>query len=351
MKTCFLYETLPDDVVRCTACAHHCVIGLGQTGICGVRQNVGGKLQLLVYGRASAVAVDPIEKKPLFHVLPGSEILSIGTLGCNFGCTFCQNWDISQATLDLRRQYQAGTYATKLEKLERFGKKVSPEELVDYAVTKKIPALAFTYNEPTVFFEYAYDAMKLAKNHNLKTVFVSNGYQSSVAVEKLRGLLDAINIDLKSMNPDFYRKTCKAKLQPVLDNIRRFNAAGVWVELTTLLIPGRNDADAEVLAAAEFIASVDPKIPWHLTAFHPDFQMHDAQATPLQTLQKSYQIAKDAGLKYVYVGNIPDPKLENTYCENCTTLLVRRQGYDVTIERLANGMCLACGQKIPGLWQ
>jgi len=351
MKTCLLYETLPNDSVRCTACAHHCVIGLEQTGLCGVRQNAGGKLQLLVYGHASAVAVDPIEKKPLFHVLPGSEILSIGTLGCNFGCAFCQNWDISQTTKDLRRQYQGGTYAAKLEKLERFGKTISPEQLVDYAVTRKIPALAFTYNEPTVFFEYAYDTMMLAKHHNLKTVFVSNGYQSDAAVEKLRGVLDAINIDLKSMSPEFYRKTCKAKLQPVLDNIRRFDALGIWVEITTLLIPGQNNSDAEVQTAAEFIASVDPKIPWHLTAFHPDYLMHDTQATPLQTLQRSYQIAKDVGLAYVYVGNVSDPKLENSYCENCDALLIQRHGYDVNVERLSNGTCAACGQKIPGLWQ
>lgn len=351
METCWLYETLPNDAVRCLACAHACRIGLGQTGVCGVRQNVGGKLRLLVYGRASAVAVDPMEKKPLFHVLPGSEILSVGTLGCNFGCAFCQNWDISQATKKHTSQYRAENYARQVEQLERFGKKISPEELVDYAVTRKIPAISFTYNEPTVFFEYAYDAMKLARHHNLKTVFVSNGYQSDVAVEKLRGVLDAINIDLKSMKPDFYLKTCKARLQPVLDNIRRFNDLGVWVEITTLLIPGRNDSDAEVQAAAEFIASVNPKIPWHLTAFHPDYLMRDAPATPIATMQKAYQIAKDAGLKYVYLGNVSDPKMENTYCENCETLLILRQGYDVRCERLTNGACAACGQTIPGLWQ
>lgn len=351
MKECMLYEPYKNNAVRCLACSQYCLIAPGKVGLCGVRQNISGKLKLLVYGYAAAVAIDPMEKKPLFHFLPGQKIFSFGTLGCNFGCDFCQNWDISQATKSLKQKYQDEQYALQLGQLTEYGQRLSPSYIVRYARTKKIPAVAFTYNEPTIFFEYAYDTMKLARDHGIKTVFVSNGYESKEAFDKLKGVLDAINIDLKSMNPNFYLKTCKARLEPVKESIQRACDMGFWLEVTTLLISGVNDSEEEIQEASDFLKSINPSLPWHLTAFHPDYKMLDYPATPHESLIRAYNIAKESGMKFVYIGNVSDPEKESTFCPKCQTLLIKREGYEVDVMNLVNGKCKSCNNKIPGIWQ
>jgi pyruvate formate lyase activating enzyme len=323
--------------VRCGVCRHNCLIPEGKFGICGVRQNQKGKIVLTVYGKASSIAVDPMEKKPLYHVLPGSPILSIGSLGCNFRCSFCQNWEISQA---MREPDLAG--AVRLADAE-------PETLIEQCVKRKIPAIAFTYNEPAILLEWAIDTFTLAKKHNITTVFVSNGYASDESILKLRGLLDAVNIDLKAFTPGFYAKECGAKFENVLKTIEATKKAGIWLELTTLLIPGLNDSDEELKKAAAWIAQLDTEIPWHITAFHPDYKLTHIGPTPARTLENAYEIAKKAGLDYVYVGNIRNPH-ENTVCPECGAVLIERSGFAVLANNLKAGKCPTCNHRIPGIW-
>ena len=329
--------------IRCLACSHYCVLSEGQVGICGIRKNIKNELYLLVYGQAAAANIDPMEKKPLFHFLPGQKIFTIGTVGCNFACEFCQNWDISQSVKQLKK-------SSEIEgELESYGYKLPPEAIVDFCVKNKIKAIAFSYNEPTVFFEYAYDTAVLAKKKNIKTVFVSNGYFSKEAIENIRPYLDAINIDLKSFNEEFYMKTCKAKLKVVLDNIKLAHKLGYWIEITTLLIPDANDSEEEIGKIAAFIASVDKNIPWHVTAFHPEYKMLDKESTPLSTLEKAYNIGKKH-LNYVYAGNLPAKDMESTFCHKCNELLIERRYYQVKIKALKDGKCKKCGQSIPGIF-
>ncbi len=285
MKQAVLYKKLKDNIVQCQACAHYCVIKEGNTGVCGVRKNIGGELFLLVYGKPVAVHVDPIEKKPLYHFMPGTKILSLGTFGCNFRCDFCQNADLSQTYVD-------GT------------QNISPEQIVELALKYKTPSIAYTYNEPAIFVEYAHDIMKLAREKGLKNVYVSNGFESKEAMEYIGPYLDAINIDLKSFSDDFYRKTCGGRLQPVLDTIKRVKEKNIWQEITTLIIPGENDSEKELKQIAEFIASVDKNIPWHLSRFHPDYKMTDKNITSYQSLVRAREIGHEAGLKNVYLGNV-----------------------------------------------
>ncbi|MFH0949027.1 MAG: AmmeMemoRadiSam system radical SAM enzyme [Candidatus Aenigmatarchaeota archaeon] len=324
---------------RCLACSHYCIINKGKTGICSVRKNVNGKLFLLVYGRAIAVNIDPIEKKPLFHFMPGSNIFSIGTIGCNFACSFCQNWDISQASKEI------GKDITKL------GKRLEPEKIVNICLERGIPAIAYTYNEPAIFFEYAYDTAKLAHKHGIKNVFVSNGYESKEAIKKIKPYLDAINIDLKSFSNDFYTKICKAQMQPVLDGIKRMHDAKIWLEITTLVIPGKNDSNEELKKSAEFIAGIDKSIPWHVSRFFPHFKMSDIKPTPAETLERAYEIGKAAGLKYVYIGNMPDKEYESTYCPECNSTVIERSGFIIGKINMKNGKCKKCGCKIEGVWE
>lgn len=333
-----MFKPLPKNIVQCLACAHRCALAPGKSGICGVRKNVSGSLELLVYGKPVALAIDPMEKKPLFHFLPGSRILSFGTLGCNFACSFCQNWDISQAS--------KGNNMAEIE-----GEDISSEKIVDYALKNKIPAISYTYNEPTVFLEYALDVMKIARKAGLKNVFVSNGFMSSEALEAISPCLDAINIDLKAFSEAFYRDICKARLQPVLDNIRKCHELGIWLEVTTLLIPGKNDSDAELEKAAQFIASISKDIPWHISAFHPDYKMLDIKPTPASSLLRAYGIGKAAGLNHVYIGNIIDSERSSTYCPKCNEKLIERVGNSVTSSRLSAGACPKCKVKIAGVWK
>ncbi|MEW6063206.1 MAG: AmmeMemoRadiSam system radical SAM enzyme [Nanoarchaeota archaeon] len=348
MKKAILFKKLKNKKVQCTACSWYCKIDENKFGICGIRQNLKGNLYLLVYGKAVAVHTDPMEKKPLFHFLPGKKIFSIGTIGCNFACNFCQNWDISQAVRMLKEKSKE---ELTIGKPTDYGQELSPKKIVDYVRKQNIPAIAFTYNEPAIFFEYAYDTVKLAKKYNIKTVFVSNGYESKEALQKINPYLDALNIDLKSFNEQFYLKTCKARLQPVLENIKRIYNMGFWLEITTLLIPGMNDSKDEVTKMAKFILSISKDIPWHLSAFHPDYKMTEVPETPHETLLKSYKIAKDIGLRYVYLGNVFDPEKESTYCPRCKSLLIKRMGYNIEIVNLKNGKCNICKEKIAGIWK
>ncbi|MFH1375187.1 MAG: AmmeMemoRadiSam system radical SAM enzyme [Patescibacteria group bacterium] len=292
MQTAWLSKTLPSKKVQCLACNHYCQIPEGKTGICGVRRNEGGELQLLVYGKAASVATDPIEKKPLYHFFPGTAIFSLGTVGCNLRCQFCQNWDSSQFSKD----------HSEVE-IESFGVDLMPEEIVAICLKEHIPAIAYTYNEPTVFFEYAHATMELAIQNKLRNVFVSNGFFSPELREHLPGLLDAANIDLKSFREDFYQQICGGRLAPVLDNIKFLHAHKIHLELTTLIIPGENDSTEELTQIAEFIASIDENIPWHISRYFPAYKFTNPP-TPVKTLEHAAKIGKAAGLKHVHLGNV-----------------------------------------------
>jgi len=337
------YKKLNNEEIQCLACANQCQIKNNQTGICSVRKNENGKLKLLVDNRPIAINLDPIEKKPLFHFFPRTEIFSFGTFGCNFRCAFCQNWDISQIT---KGKNNLESFLTALTELW------PPQKIVNYCLENKIPAIAYTYNEPTIFIEYALETMILAHKNGLKNVFVSNGYQSEITIKEIVPYLDAINIDLKSMNEKFYQKICGAHLDPVLKNIKTFYQKGVWIELTTLLIPNENDSEKELKEIAQFIAHIDKNIPWHISRFFPAYQMENYPATSMEKLKLAYQIGKENGLNFVYVGNITQSSMENTFCPQCNAILVSRDGYNIKIsDNFKKGQCLKCGAKIKGVWQ
>ena len=336
MKEAMFYEKLEDNLVNCNLCSHRCRrIADSKRGICGVRENRDGKLYSLVYGKAVAMSVDPIEKKPLFNFLPGSRSYSIATVGCNFRCDNCQNYDISQ--LPKERNIIVGP-------------DVSPEEIVSAAKRSNCASIAYTYSEPTIFFEYAYDIAKLARKEGLKNVFVTNGYITPEALREISPYLDAANIDLKSFSDEFYRKSCGARLQPVLDSIRLYKSLGIWIEITTLIIPTLNDSEEELQKIAEFIKEVGEDTPWHITQFHPMYNLPDLPRTPVSTLRKARQIGLEAGLRYVYEGNVPGETGENTYCPNCGKPLIRRFGYSIQENKIKNSACTYCGTKIDGLY-
>jgi pyruvate formate lyase activating enzyme len=351
MHKAILVTPLKNKKVRCLACNHYCTILPEHTGICGVRQNKDGTLYLLVYGKASAANIDPVEKKPLFHFLPGTKIFSLGTVGCNFSCAFCQNSDLSQVSKDIKQKLITMKHPELADTaIGTLGYELSPQKIVDLCLEKNIPTIAYTYNEPVIFFEYAYATMKLAKKQGIKNVFVSNGYESKEALTKMKGLLDAMNIDLKSFSDEFYQKICKAKLAPVLKTMQHAHKLGIWIEITTLVIPTKNDSDAELQKIAAFIASIDKNIPWHVTAFHPDYKMDDVPATEKATLLRAYAIGKKAGLNYVYVGNVIDEEHATTYCPACNAKLITRTWHDIQISDFKNGVCGQCKAKIPGIW-
>lgn len=335
-----LFEKLEDKAVKCLTCNHYCKISEGKTGICGIRKNKDGELHLLTYGKPLGLQVDPIEKKPLHHFLPGTESLSLGTFGCNFSCEFCQNWDSSQRS----KMMEDHSVEKSLENIRY----QSPESIVE--ITKgKIPSISLTYTEPSVFFEYGFDIAKLAHKNNIKIVYVSNGFMSEELLEKMNGLLDGINVDLKSFSEDFYRKTCKGNLKPVLENIRKIHEMGIWIEITTLVIPGKNDSEKELTQIAEYIAGVDKSIPWHLSAFRPEFRMMEIPRTPMETLMKAKEIGKKAGLKYTYLGNVRSD--QNTYCPSCKNIIIERDYPVFAKSLLDNGKCNNCGEMIKGVWK
>lgn len=335
MHEAMLYDKLDDHQVHCRLCRHYCKIADGQRGICRVRENRGGTLYSLVYGRSVAASVDPIEKKPLFHLQPGSTSFSIATVGCNFCCKHCQNWQIAQ---------YPRTHEGELP-----GDALAPETIVAEARAAGCSSIAYTYTEPTIFFEYAYDTAVLARQAGLKNVFVTNGYSSPEALRQIAPYLDAANVDLKAFNDDFYRTVCGAKLQPVLDTIRLYRELGIWVEVTTLIIPGYNDAIEELQQLAAFIAGVGKEIPWHVTAFYPTHELRDAPRTPAKTLRQARQIGLDSGLRYVYEGNIPGEGGENTYCYDCGALLIERHGFAIRRNHLQAGRCRTCQAEIDGV--
>lgn len=328
MRQALLYQKRKNKTVRCQLCAHRCLITPGKRGICQVRENQNGILYSLNYGLTIAANVDPIEKKPFFHFLPGTNSFSIATAGCNFRCEFCQNWEISQITKE------AG---------EIIGEKLPPEEVIKRALETGCRSIAYTYTEPTIFFEYAYDTARLAKKKNLVNVFVTNGYQTPETIKLMRGLIDAANVDLKSFSETFYRQVCGAKLTPVLEAIKLMHQAGIWLEITTLVIPGQNDSEKELTQIAQFIAKIDKNIPWHISRFHPDYRLADSLPTPFKTLTNAQEIGKKAGLKFVYLGNIQTETGENTYCPKCGILNIRRRGYQTDILAVdKKGKCAKC---------
>jgi pyruvate formate lyase activating enzyme len=331
-----LWEALDGQAVRCGLCGHECTIAAGKYGLCRVRRNVQGVLKSLNYGKLVAVNVDPIEKKPLFHFLPGTLSLSVAAAGCNFQCAFCQNWQISQAPRD---GLSVGSSA------------FTPEEIVSAAVEHRCPSISYTYTEPTVFFELAHDTAKLAKQRGLGNCFVSNGFLTPLAVQTIAPVLDAINVDLKAFRDVTYRTIMKARLEPVLTCLKALVKAKVWVEVTTLVVPGMNDSKEELGDIVRFIAEeLGDFVPWHVSRFHGDYKMTTVPSTPLSTLELACRLGKEAGLKYVYGGNAPGQVDENTYCPSCHALLIERVGFGVRANRLGDGSCSKCRTPIEGIW-
>jgi pyruvate formate lyase activating enzyme len=335
MKEAMFYEKLDEKKVRCFLCAHHCLIKEGKRGICAVRQNKDGTLYSLVYGKLIAMNIDPIEKKPLFHFQPGSTSFSISTIGCNFQCDHCQNFEISQ-------------YPRLHENI--LGQDATPESVVEAAQRNACSSISYTYTEPTIFFEFAYDCARLAHEKGIKNVFVSNGYTSPEATRVIAPFLDGNNIDLKG-DEDFYKNLCSAKLEPVKETIRLMKELGVWVEVTTLIITDYNDSEEQMRDIAEFIKSVDMSIPWHVTQFYPTHKLTDKPRTPVKTLRRAREIGFQSGLKYVYEGNIPGEGRENTYCPKCKELLIERLGFNIMGNKLKDGTCSKCGTQIQGVWK
>jgi pyruvate formate lyase activating enzyme len=293
MKEAVLYEKLSDKKVKCGLCNHCCIINDGKRGICGVRENKKGKLYSLVYGRIIAEHIDPIEKKPLYHFMPGSFSLSIATIGCNFKCLHCQNSDISQISKQ------------EIISNKQWGKEKSPKEIVQDALESNCPSISYTYTEPTIFLEFAFDCMKLAKKKGLKNIWVSNGYMTKKVLDLITPYLDAINVDLKAFTEGFYRDVCGAKLQPVLDNLIDIKKRGIHLEITTLVIPGKNDSEKELKQVAAFIKKkLGKDIPWHVSRFFPHHEFLNMMPTPVEKILRAVEIGKEAGLKFVYTGNV-----------------------------------------------
>ncbi len=336
MKEAMLYEKLTDSRVKCNLCNHRCIIKDGDYGICGVRQNRGGSLYSLVYDKIIATHVDPIEKKPLFQFYPGSTAYSMATVGCNFICKHCQNSDISQSPRE--------------DKGHILGREMSPEEIVREAENSDCQSIAYTYTEPTIFFELAYDTAKLAQGRGINNVFVSNGFMTPEALKEISPFLDAINIDLKGFTNKFYKEVCGGRLEPVLENIQLANKLGIWVEATTLIIPTQNDSPEELKLIAEFIASTNKDIPWHITQFYPTYKMVNLPRTPIEILHQAREIGLQAGLHYVYEGNVPGMGNENTYCYNCGNILIERWGYSIGKNMIKDGHCPFCQSPIAGVY-
>ncbi len=325
------YKVLNENTIECLLCRHHCHIKEGKTGICGVNKNENNELKNLVYNHPAALNIDPIEKKPLYHVLPGSKILSIGTVGCNFKCPFCQNWQISQTNV-----------------IDNSIGEVTPYDMMNIVAKYKCDGVAYTYNEPSIFYPYAKDIGELVALKGAINIFVTNGYESEEELEDM-DWVDAMNIDLKSFNKEYYKKELKGNLEYVLDTIKKAYEKGIWIEITTLLIEGVNNSDEEINKMAEFISSISVDIPWHLSAFHPDYKMKDVGFTKMDTLQRAYKIGKKQGLNYVYLGNVDIADI--TYCPKCGYDIIVRNRYEVVKNEITkDGECPKCNTKIAGLW-
>ncbi|WP_263832410.1 AmmeMemoRadiSam system radical SAM enzyme [Sulfurospirillum oryzae] len=315
----------------CLLCAHYCHLKEGQVGICGVNKNVDGAIQNLVYGYPVAMHVDPVEKKPLYHFLPDSRAFSLGTIGCNFKCPFCQNWSISQ------------------EKSLHVTEYFAPLQIVEMALKYECASIAYTYNEPTIFYPYAKDIALLAHEKGIKNIFVTNGFESSEVIDDMVGIIDAANVDLKSFNHDYYKKELGGGLEAILENLKHFKRNGIWIEVTTLIVPTKNDSDAELTSIASFIAKeLGEQTPWHISAFHPDYHEQGLPATSIETLKRAEAIGQSAGLKHIYIGNVG---LENpTRCVTCNTVLIERKRFEVIENHLVEGCCPKCKTKLAGVF-
>jgi len=334
MKEAMFYEKRDENKVHCCLCSHRCIIKEGKRGICSVRENRNGTLYTLVYDKIISQNVDPIEKKPMFHFYPGSSSFSIATAGCNFRCQHCQNYQISQMPKDEKAV---------------IGNRITPEEIVGSARRAGCKSIAYTYTEPTIFYELVYETARLAAEQGIKNVFVTNGYITPEALTAIQPYLHAANIDLKAFNDRFYRKICSARLQPVLDSIKLYKKLGIWIEITTLIIPTYNDSDDELREIAEFIKDVGEDIPWHVTQFYSTYKLLGQPRTPTKTLSRAREIGLKAGLKYVYEGNVPGRGGESTYCYNCQELLIQRYGYSILQNNIISSQCPKCNAKIDGI--
>lgn len=334
MKEAMLYEKLSDRRVHCHLCNHRCLIGEGKRGICAVRENRGGTLYSLVYRRLVSRNVDPVEKKPMFHFAPGSRSFSVATAGCNFRCDFCQNYEISQMPR---------------EENQITGEDVAPEEIVAMARKTGCKTIAYTYTEPTIYFEYAYDIAQRASKEGLKNIFVTNGYMTEEALRTFHPHLHGANVDLKAFRDEFYRERCGGRLEGILHSLRVMRELGVWVEITTLIIPGLNDSEEELRDLAGFIVSLGKEVPWHISRFHPMYKMLDRSPTAVKILDRARKIGLEAGLRYVYTGNVPGGAGEDTFCYHCGQLLVDRLGFQVLKYRIEEKKCPKCGTEMDGV--
>ena len=317
--------------ITCLLCQHYCSLKKDSHGICGINYNRDGTLYNTTYAHPSALNIDPIEKKPLYHFLPASKSLSIGTVGCNFRCPFCQNYSISQTS-------------KVNEEIE-----YTPQDIVNIALKYKTQSISYTYNEPTIWYPYAKDIGVLAKEHGIKNIFVSSGYESKEVLEDMPSWLDAINVDLKSFSHEYYKKVLKTNLDGVKESLKLLAQSPIWLEITTLIIPDVNDSDAELHAMAEFIATkIGVDTPWHLSAFYPNYKMRETPSTSLASLQRTKEIASSYGIKYIYIGNILNDT--STYCDKCGTRVIYREGYTTKVENLENNHCKECGNFIPGVF-
>ena len=334
-KEAVLWEPAEGGKVRCSLCGFRCMIADGKLGHCAVRRNVVGTLYSLNYDKVCAANADPIEKKPLFHFQPGSRSFSIAAPGCNFRCEFCQNWQISQMPLE----------GGRID-----GQAITPEQIVAAAIRSDCRSIAYTYTEPTIFMELCCETGRLAKEKGLANVFVSNGYLTREAIDFAAEWLDGINVDLKAFSDDYYRRLCHAKLQPVLDRIAYIaTQTKIWIEVTTLLIPGENDSLDELKRLADFLVSqAGPHVPWHISRFHPQYKSTDAQMTPQESLQRAERIGKEAGLHYVYLGNVPGSRSESTFCHKCGRMLIERLGFRIVANHVTHSECPDCGTTVAG---
>ncbi len=329
------YEKAGGKRVRCLLCPRGCVISDNQTGYCGVRKNIAGKLYSLTYGEACSIHSDPIEKKPFFHVLPGTRSLSLSTVGCNMECKFCQNWQISQSSpQDIRTRY------------------VSPGQMVKKASGLNIPSITFTYGEPVIFIEYAQDIAEIARKEGLRSFVVTNGFYREKPLSDLSRLVDAVKIDLKAFTDEYYRKICDAELKPVLDSIVKIRSEGIWLEIVYLMLPTLNDSPGEIRSMAKWLVkNAGEDVPVHFSKFFPQYKLKNLPPTPVSSLEKAYDISKEEGLKYVYIGNVPGHPTESTFCPSCSKKVIDRRGYRVENLNMEEGRCGSCGEPIPGIWK
>jgi pyruvate formate lyase activating enzyme len=334
MKEALLYDHLESLKVHCRLCSHNCVIQDSKFGFCGVRQNIKGALYTHNYGKLVAVNIDPVEKKPLYHFFPGSFAFSIASAGCNFRCGFCQNWQISQAD------------PLNLQPAEDF----TAEQVIKLARENNCASIAYTYTEPTIFFEFALETARLAKEAGLCNIFVSNGYMSGEAIQMLKPYLDAANIDLKFFKDSSYQRICSGRLQPVLDSILRLKEAGIWVEVTTLVIPGENDSIDELSGIARFIAGISRDIPWHVSRFHTDYKFDAYKDTPERTIKLACDLGRAEGLRYIYAGNL-DLWGQDTFCPSCKKMVIKRDGFRVSELHITKNKCAFCQAPLAGIFK